>query len=256
MSKLANLSSTIETARKILGKKDSLAWQVFNLVNGKRKSSEIAEILRKQESNVSVKLRFLEDKGVIEESSKIVNAIIYKKLPELKNLKHNSRKFVATSNTLESTSEQNSTTFDVQTGRQSNTITDKVIEIGVKHGIANIDQNWVDSLVILNFIETASTKFLMDHGMDEPTVKNMKWEQKFTQMGNILFQEASAAKVTIRTATTTFFKNYRSVRNEQDHIAHLPASKIHKTDVELLNKNLIMLIKIAFDEHKKYCPHV
>ena len=252
MSKLGNLSSTIDNARAILGGKNSFAWQVFEQVNGKRTSSQIAQTLGKQHSNVSYKLGHLEDMGLLTIVKKIGNATVYQKLPELKNLKSNSR---SNSNRTSSTSSsQKSNTLPTYV--QLSTTTNKVIEIGQTHGIENINQNWIDSLVILNFMETACSKFLMDHGIPEDTVKDFKWEKKFSQMQAILFREAKSKNVTIRTASVSFFKSYNSMRNDQDHIAHLPSSKVHKSDLDLLKKNLTMLIKTAFDEHKKYCPQV
>jgi len=128
----------------------------------------------------------------------------------------------------------------------------QVIEIGKKIGIENIDQNWIDALVILNFIETATTKYLMDHGYTEDQVKNMKWEQKLTKLRDELVIEARTKNYTIRTASLTFFKNYREVRNEQDHIAHLPSAKITKLDVGLLQKNLKLFINLVFVEPNKH----
>ena len=51
MSKLADLHITLENARKVLGRKNSFAWQIFGLVNGKSKSTEIARTLKKQKRN-------------------------------------------------------------------------------------------------------------------------------------------------------------------------------------------------------------
>lgn len=208
--------------------------------------------MKKQESNVSLKLGNLEDMGIIEESKKIGNAVIYKKLPELKNLKPNSKTSSISSRSeigmQEKSIKQNSSNTVVP-----KTITDKMIEIGRKYGINNIDQKWIDSLIILNFIETACTKFLMDHEISETTVKSYKWEKKFSELRTILFTEAKTANFTVRDASIDFFKSFNSTRNAQDHIAHLPSSKIHKSDLELLKKNLTIFIKTVFDEHKKYC---
>ncbi len=250
MSKLANLNSTIETARKILGRKNSFAWNVFEQVNGKQKSTEIAKILKRQDSNVSLKLGTLEDVGIIVEVKKIGNAVIYKKLPELKNLKHSSRKSIPP---------KTNSTAEVSPKSTKNspiTVINKIIDIGNKHGIDNIDQNWLDSLIILNFMETACTKFLMDHGVDETTVQSYKWEKKFSQLQAILFQEAKTAEFTIRNASIDFFKSFNTTRNGQDHVAHLPSSKVNKSDIGLLKKNLEIFIKTVFDEHKSYCTRV
>jgi len=258
MSKLADLSSTITTALKILGKSGSFAWQVFEQVNGKRTSSNIAKSLKKQYSNVSLKLGNLEDVGIIQEVRKVGNAVIYKKLPELKNLKPKSRfDLNSTTKLSQSRTTPNDTSANSNSSStSSSTIINKIIEIGKKYGIENIDRNWIDSLVILNFMETACTKFLMDHGIDENTVKTFKWEKKFSRMKAILFQEAKAKDFSIRTASIDFFKSFNSTRNDQDHIAHLPSSKVHKSDLDLLKKNVTIFIKTVFDEHKEYCPKV
>ncbi len=251
MSKLANLSDTIGNARTILGLKNSFAWQVFEQVNGKRTSAQIAKILDKQHTNVSYRLGHLENMGLLEERKRIGNATIYQKIPELKSLKKNSR----SSKTKATSSKKSKKAKSLHAFVQLSHITNKIIEIGQTHGIQNIDKNWIDSLVILNFMETACTKFFMDHGYTEDQVRDLKWGKKFKQMQDILFQEAKAKKFPIRTASSiSFFKGYNDTRNEQDHIAHLPKSKVHKTDVNLLKSNLTILIKTAFNEHKQYCP--
>lgn len=149
---------------------------------------------------------------------------------------------------VETSNEKDST----QNNKMSKTI-EKIIAIGKKYGIENIDQNWIDGLTILNFIETASTKFLMDHDYTEEEVKKMKWEEKLTKLQNKLYEEAKVKQFTIRTSVATFFKNYRGVRNDQDHIAHLPSSHVTKDEISLLQKNLDIFIKTVFVEHKKYC---
>ncbi len=139
-----------------------------------------------------------------------------------------------------------------QNNKMSKTI-EKIIVLGERYGIENIDQNWIDSLVILNFIETITTKFLMEHDYTEEKVKDMKWEEKLTKLQNKLYEEAKAKQVTIRTSVGTFLKNYRQVRNDQDHIAHLPTSHVTKPELSLLQKNLDIFIQTVFVEHKKYC---
>ncbi len=129
----------------------------------------------------------------------------------------------------------------------------KIIAIGEKYGIQNIDSDWIDALAILNFIETITTKFLMDHDYTEQEVKNMKWEEKLTKLQNKLYEEAKIKQFTIRTSAATFFKSYREVRNDQDHIAHLPQSHVTKDDIGLLQKNLDLFVKAVFVEHKEYC---
>ena len=192
--------------------------------------------------------------GIIVESKKIGNAVIYKKLPELKNLKPNS-KIIDNSQVLKIPKNKKSAKLNsvINSTSNTNTTTNKMIEIGKKYGIDNIDQNWIDSLIILNFMETACTKFLMDHDIDENTVKQFKWEKKFSELRAILFTEAKTANHTIRDASVDFFKSFNTTRNAQDHVAHLPSSKIHKPDLDLLKKNMTIFIKTVFDEHKKYC---
>jgi hypothetical protein len=67
----------------------------------------------------------------------------------------------------------------------------KIVMVGQKYGIENIDDDWIDALAILNFIETATTKFLMEHDYTEEEVKNMKWEEKLTKLQNkmVLFSK-------------------------------------------------------------------
>lgn len=129
----------------------------------------------------------------------------------------------------------------------------KIITIGQRYGIENIDSDWIDALAILNFIETITTKFLMDHDYTEQEVKSMKWEEKLAKLQNKLYEEARTKNFTIRTSVATFFKNYRDVRNDQDHIAHLPKSHVTKDDISLLQKNLDLFVKAVFVEHKDYC---
>ena len=129
----------------------------------------------------------------------------------------------------------------------------KIITTGKKFGIENIDQNWIDALIILNFIETLTTKFLIEHNYSEDQVKNMKWNDKLTKLQNKIYEEAQANQIPIRHSLTASFKNYRQVRNDQDHIAHLPTSHITKDDLGLLQKYLDMFIKTVLIEHKKFC---
>ena len=132
-------------------------------------------------------------------------------------------------------------------------IIEKILVTGQKYEINNINQNWIDTISILNFIEIASTKFLMDHDCTEDKVKSMKWEEKFAKLEQKIYAEASSKGFKIRTSTGTFFKNYRQVRNDQVHNAHLPISHIPKDEFNLLVKNMDIFIKTVFVEHKKYC---
>ena len=139
-----------------------------------------------------------------------------------------------------------------QNNRQSKII-EKILTTGQKYGINNINQNWIDTISILNFIETASTKFLMDHDCTEDKVKLMKWDVKLAKLEHKMSEEALSKGIKIRTSIGTFFKNYRQVRNDQVHNAHLHTSHITKDELNLLAKNLDIFIKTVFVEHEKYC---
>ena len=93
MSRLADLGETIKNAKNVLGKKNSIAWKVFNQVNGKRTALEISQILKKKQSNITFKLAHLYSMGLLEENGSKgkgkAKATIYKKIPELKTLKPN-----------------------------------------------------------------------------------------------------------------------------------------------------------------------
>lgn len=252
MSQLANLSDTIKNALEVLGRPNSISWLVFNQVNGKTVGPEIAEKINKKQSNVALKLAHLNDMGLLEVKGKRGKAVIYKKIPELRTLKPKTkiRYKLLTENEKSkngSTSENNLK----QLGLGSKVI-QQVVDQGKKFGIENIDKNWIDALVILNFIETATTKYLMDHGYTEAQVKNMKWDQKLTKLRDELSIEAETKNYTIRTSSLSFFRNYRDVRNEQDHIAHLPSAKITKSDVGLLQKNLKLFINVVFVEPNRH----
>lgn len=252
MSNLANLESTIKNAKKVLGKPESFAWEVFNKIDGKKTSPIIAKIINKKPTNVSKMLLHLYSMGLLVENGKKGKAVIYKKISELKSLKSNTRvDFASSMGSAIMPKDRDESEIPKRLGIK-NVVIDQVVEIGKKLGIENIDQNWIDALVILNFIETASTKFLMDHGFSEEQVKKMKWEQKFSQVENQLQIEAKARGHTIRTSSISFFKNYRTVRNEQDHHAHLPSAKTTKEDVGLLRKNLQIFVQIAFIEPSKH----
>lgn len=83
----------------------------------------------------------------------------------------------------------------------------------------------------------------------------MKWEQKLTMVRDIVSKEASDGGFTARTTSIAFFKNYREVRNDQDHIAHLPSSRVMPNDLKTLTHQLDVFSDIIFKEDKKYCPH-
>ena len=159
------------------------------------------------------------------------------------------KKILKSQTALQTTPNANNST---QNSKQSKTI-EKIISICKKHGIENIDQNWIDSIAILNFIETASTKFLMDHDFTEDKVKSMKWEEKLAKLQSKMHEEARIKGTSVRNSVSAFFQSYRQVRNDQDHIAHLPTSRVTKGELGLLQKNLDIFIEAVFVEHKKYC---
>lgn len=254
MSKLADLDKIKQNAVKVLGKPASVRWNIFELVNGKRSAPEIATILNKKSTNVSLELNFLAGQGLVEEIKRSGNSIIYQKILELQkiNLK---TELKLTQTPKQKQNIQKKMESPIITVNPFSKRTQKIIELGKENEIENIDQNWIDALVILNFLETASTKFLMAHGISEEDVKNMKWEQKFKIVESIVFKEAKDNRFTVRTTSVVFFKNYREVRNDQDHVAHLASSRVTSKDLRTLTHQLDDFITIVFKEHKKYCPH-
>lgn len=249
---LANLTSTIENAKNVLGKTNSFAWEVFNKIDGKKTGPEIADLINKKPTNVTKMLLHLHNMGLLEENAKRGKAIIYKKIPEIRTLKSNSRKNSAMSLGAETTLKGKYSSMESQKSRTKFSVIEQIKDIGKRLGVENIDQEWIDALVILNFIETLCTKFLMDHGFTEDQVKNMKWDQKLIQVRDQLVVDSKAKNYPIRTSSLSFFRNYRDVRNEQDHHAHLASAKITKTDVSLLRKNLQLFINVVFVEPSKH----
>jgi len=256
MSRLSNLDKTIENAVKVLVKPTTLKFQVFEKVNGKRTSKQIAALLKKQLSNVSNVLTNLCDNGVIEDTKKKIHSpLIYEKIPELR--KKNLHPYFKKGRKGNESPEELFSLSDKfgKTSSSGNTVMERVLNIGSKYGITNIDQNWVDCLIILNFIETAASKFLMDHDFPEKKVRKMNWEEKLSRLENKLQEEAAKAGITLRTATLIVIKNYRTQRNNVDHIAHLSNVKIKKPEVQMLRSMLNLFVKEIFEGHSKYCQN-
>ena len=131
---------------------------------------------------------------------------------------------------------------------------ENVLSKARKLQIENIDQNWVDAVVILNFTETAASKFLSEHGYPEKDIKRMYWDDKINRVKAKLFEEAKQVGSKPRTSVLSVIKSYREQRNEIDHQAHFPGAQIQKYEIDLLMKTLDAFAKQVFDEHKKVCP--
>lgn len=129
-----------------------------------------------------------------------------------------------------------------------------VIAAARRVGIANINETWVDAVVILNFMETAATKFLMDHGFTEEDVRQLYWDDKLTQVQNLLFKEAALQGKRPRTGVLAVMKAYREQRNGIDHEAHLPGAAVHPDEVDVLVKTMRSFLRQIFFEHSKQCP--
>jgi len=256
MARLSELDNTIRNAIHVLGKPTLRRWQVFEKVNGKLVGPEIAKLLKKQPTHMANDLTLLHKKGLIEPVGKRGKAVIYAKIPELHSTNLRSyvkyvkekKPFIQIREGVETTKVDYS---KVVLGKSR--AVERILSIGKKFGIENINQNWVDSLVILNFIETAATKFLMDHGYTEQQVKKMHWEDKISKLEAKLYEEASKRGVRPRTSVLTVLKNYRTQRNDLDHEAHIADAKIQKHEVELLLKTLNVFVKQIFEEHRQYC---
>ncbi len=128
-----------------------------------------------------------------------------------------------------------------------------VLSMGAKYDVANIDQNWTDALVILNFIETLLTKFLMDHGYSEAQIEKLHWDEKTNKVQDKLFEEATKKGTRPRKIVLSNLASYRINRNTIDHEAHIPDGSIKSHEVGLLLKLLQALAREIFDEHKSYC---
>ena len=222
---LADLEKAKHNAAHVLGNAQR-RWEIFDLVNGKLSGVEIAKETGIKQPNVASELKFLENQGLIRDTKKSKNPVIYEKVPELRNV--NLRGYLRNRKGSTRYIQREEESLVNNNGKDPiiySQAINKIIEIGKKHGIENIDQNWIDSLSILNFIETSATKFLMEHDYTEEQVKNMKWEQKITKVESKLFEEAKKSNVKLRTTVLTFFKNYRVLRNDVDHHAHLASAR-------------------------------
>ncbi|MGA2875745.1 MAG: hypothetical protein ABSE82_09445 [Nitrososphaerales archaeon] len=260
MSSLADLDRIQRNALHVLGR-SRRRWLVFESVNGKLSAPEIAKCVKKRPTHVANELRILSDRGLIEALSKRGNAPIYSKIPQLRGLNLRSIGKRSNSKTVSNESTpnpENSTHNDTHTMRTSSRAIETVLGFGDRYSIENIDQNWVDALVILNFIETATTKFLMSHGYSEDTIKNgqMHWDEKLTKLQAKLYEEAISKDTRPRTSVLTVIKNYREQRNDLDHEAHVATAQITKHDVNMLLATLTVFINEIFLEHKKYCTLV
>jgi hypothetical protein len=253
MSKLATLDHIYRNAAHVLGKPGSRRWQVFDAVNGRFTSPEIADSLGIARSNCANDVTELFNKGLIEEAATKGPATVYRKIPELRNV--NLRPYVRTakefrSPKLESASEhldERSVLVGLSKTGES------VVNIAKRYEIANIDQNWIDALIVLNFIETSLTKFLMDHGYTEAQIEKMHWDDKAVKVRDKLFEEANKKGTRPRQIILSNLSSYRTNRNTLDHEAHLPEANIRPHEVALLLKLLQSLNKEIFDEHKSYC---
>lgn len=257
MTRLAELDSIIRNALVVLGKPGSRRWRVFEAVNGRLNTSQIAKNLNKRETNVAGELAILRDRGLIVAVKTKGRVSTYAKIPELKGV--NLRKFAKKGfNPVQEAStlalSPTTSLASKSPGFESRSIA-RVVTLGEKYGINNINKEWVDALVILNFIETAATKFLMDHGYTEQQIKDnrMHWEDKIGKLEAKLYEEAKLKGVSPRTSVLTVLKNYRTQRNDLDHEAHVGSALIKPKEVELLLKTLDVFVEQIFDEHKKYC---
>ncbi|MGD0477737.1 MAG: hypothetical protein ABSB29_06185 [Nitrososphaerales archaeon] len=130
---------------------------------------------------------------------------------------------------------------------------ESVLSMGARYEVANIDQNWTDALVILNFVETLLTKFLMDHGYSEAQIEKMHWDEKTNKVQDKLYEEARMKGTRPRRIVLSNLASYRTNRNTIDHEAHIPGGSIKNHEVGLLLKLLQALAREIFDEHRSYC---
>jgi DNA-binding Lrp family transcriptional regulator len=250
MSNIANFNQIVRTAIEILGKFSGKRWQIYELVNGKRTARMIADMMGMHSTNVNNILTTLQRRGLIQPVSKNGKATIFDKIPELNGV--NLRKYLNKKSSSPSPIVNNKSPSIQTIGIRSQSI-DKVLTIGKKWQIENIDQNWVDILVILNFIETACTKFLMDHGWTEENATDITWDEKITRVSDKLHEEAKAKGTRPRTVALTVLKNYRDQRNTVDHSAHVSTARINHEEVRHLIATMNLFVKEVFENHKDYC---
>ncbi len=147
-----------------------------------------------------------------------------------------------------------STAANVQSKQMVSRAIESVLSKARRLQIPNIDQNWVDAVAILNFTETAASKFLSEHGYTEKDIKRMYWDEKIDRVKDKLFEEAKQIGSRPRTSVLSVIKSYREQRNEVDHQAHFPGAQIQRYEIDLLIKTLDAFAKQVFDEHNKRCP--
>lgn len=254
MSRLANLNQTIQNAINVLRKPEGNRWEIYQAVNGKLSAQEIGKSLGIDRTNVSHDLTLMANRGLLEVVNKKGQALIYAKIPELRgtNLRPYFRKNGKKVSRQESKPDGIGQKVVIQTGIKSRYI-QGVIDTGKKYQIENIDQNWVDALVMLNFIETTCTKFLMDHGYSEEDATKIKWDEKLDRIRDKLYEEAGKKP---RTAILGVLKSYREQRNTLDHQAHVSTATVEKEELNLLLSTVKVFVKEIFERHKEYCSLV
>jgi hypothetical protein len=225
---------------------------MFGHVNGKNTAVMIAYILALRASNVTNDLTYLNNKGLIYPINNS-KPKIYAKIPELRDLRFSGHRLKLKN--LSSLEESSTSAIESPRNGPKHKVIDTIVKIGTKYHIENIDPNWIDALVILNFIETACTKFLMDHGQSEDAVTVLKWEEKLNAVHNKLFEEAKKRGTKPRNAAIAVLKNYREQRNTVDHQAHVQSARLDKDEIRLLMNILRVFVNEVFDRHKEYCSY-
>ena len=82
---LADLEEAKHNAAHVLGNAQR-RWEIFDLVNGKLSGVEIAKETEIKQPNVAIELKFLENQGLIRNTNKSKNPVIYEKVPELRSI--------------------------------------------------------------------------------------------------------------------------------------------------------------------------
>jgi hypothetical protein len=254
LSRLANLGQTIQNAVTVLRKPEGNRWNIFYAVNGKLTAPDIAKKLKISRTIVASELTYMYGMGLLDEVGKRLKAPLYARIPELRNtnLRPYFRKNRKKVNSQISKPDATSQKIVLQAGTKSRYI-QNVIDIGKKYEIENIDQNWVDALVMLNFIETTCTKFLMDHGYSEEDATKIKWDEKLDRIRDKLYEEAGKKGKKPRTSILGVLKSYREQRNTLDHQAHVLTATVEKEELNLLLSTVKVFVKEIFERHKEYC---
>lgn len=257
MSRLANLDQTIQNAVTVLRKPEGNRWDIFYTVNGKLTAPEIAKKLKISRTVVATELTYMYSMGLLDEVGKRLKAPLYARIPELRNtnLRPNFRKNGKKVSRQISKPDENSQKVMIQAVTKSRYV-QNVIDIGKKYEIENIDQNWVDALVMLNFVETTCTKFLMDHGYSEDDATSIRWDAKLDRVKDKLHEEAGRKGKKPRTAILGVLKSYREQRNTLDHQAHVLTATVEKEELKLLLNTVRLFVKEIFEKHKEYCSLV